>query len=114
MDDIILVLWGNKLHEAKVLRVGDGEHERQVYVHYHRWASHWDDWVQLQYTRPITAESRAEQARMKAEFDRRHSRSEQRRPDRDEADAGMTAAARTQSLTADCSCTDTHLLCVID
>ena len=68
VGDTILVEWGNKLHDAKVLALGDGHDGQDVRVHYLRWSQKWDDWVRFEYTHHITAETRTEQARIAAEF----------------------------------------------
>jgi len=89
VGDLILVDQGFKLHDAKVLELGDGSVDGEdVFVHYQGWPRSWDTWVRLECTRPITPESRAEQARMAEEFKQRHNTSKKKQRTREQAATG--------------------------
>ena len=89
--DLILVEQGGKLHEAKVLKLGDGRSGQDVFVHYQGWNKKWDSWALLTHTRPIDAETRAEQARMAADFDNNRNASNKKQKKREAAGMGTTA-----------------------
>jgi len=71
VGDLILVEHepcGGLLLDAKVLELGDGKVDGHgVFVQYQD--SEQDGWVRLEHARPITPESRAEQARLKEKFE---------------------------------------------
>ena len=95
VGDTILVEQGSKLHAAKVLQLGDGQVAGQdVFVHYLGWNKKWDSWAKLEHTRPITADSRAEQARMVEEFEQKQNKSSKKQKSREEAGIGTATAAR--------------------
>lgn len=83
VGDVILAQHTDKLHEAKVLQVGDGSVDGEdLYVHFVGWNKKHDMWYRLEHTRPITPETRAEQERMKVDYDKRVLERAQRRSTR--------------------------------
>ena len=79
VGETILVEQGQRLHEAKVLQLGDGRDGQDVYMHYLGWNKKWDSWARLEHTRRVTPESRAEQARMDDELKQSHKKKQRSR-----------------------------------
>ena len=92
VGDVILVEQGNRLHDAKVLELGDGSVDgHDVYVHYPGWNAKWDSWARLEHTRRITGESREEQARMAEELDTKAKEAKKKQRGREAAGIGTAA-----------------------
>ena len=78
VGDLILV----QHTDAKVLQLGDGSVDGEyesVFVHFVGWNKNKDSWSRLEHTRPITEESRAEQASMKEHYNRQLADRQKRR-----------------------------------